>query len=85
MEPKKKIEFNRDVTQPIVIKKRDRLIISGPCEIDFYEVTSTSSLDFEIKATLSMPRENQVVKLKPTNLLSYQESGIVYQETKQRH
>jgi hypothetical protein len=70
----KKIEVNKEVTQPMNLKKRDRLIISGPCEIEIYDVTISPSLDYEIRAIMSMPRSNQFIKLKPIGLQSQQES-----------
>lgn len=85
METKKRIEFSKDVTQPISLKKKDRLIVSGPVELEIYEVTVAGSLDYEIKAVLSMPRTNEVVKIKPHHLQSNAEIPLVYKETNQRH
>lgn len=49
----------------VVVRKQDRIIISGPCEILFTDMQVGPSLDFEAKIVLSMPRSNKMVKIQP--------------------
>ena len=63
-----KIDVKKDSVSPIVVKKNDRLLISGPCELEFYEVKEGRGLDFEVHLVLSMARDQRFVKIKPSHL-----------------
>ncbi len=65
IKPEKLIEFKKENCQVVEIKKQDRLLISGPCEIIFSEFQVDPSLDYKVKIILSMPRDNKMVKIQP--------------------
>jgi hypothetical protein len=62
------IEFRKDTCQVVMVKKQDRLIISGPCEIIFTDMTVDASLDYETRIILSMPRSNKMIKIQPKGI-----------------
>jgi len=61
----KRIEFKRDSIQTINLKKGDRIIISGPMELELTDIRVSGSLDYEVKFLLSSPIETKSIKLGP--------------------
>lgn len=68
MKDKQRIEFKKESFASYNIKQMDRLIISGPCEIEFTTIRVANSLDYEVKIAFSMPSATQVVKIKPETM-----------------
>lgn len=61
----KYIEFKKDSVQPMHLKKSDRIIISGPCEILITDFKVSGSMDNIVEISISQPRENKVIKIQP--------------------
>ena len=61
----KKIEIKKDSIKPLNLKKGDRIIISGPVEIELTDVRISGSLDYEVKLLLSTALETKSIKLGP--------------------
>lgn len=62
------IDFKKDSVMPMHLKKSDRLLISGPCEILITDFKTSSSLDHVVEISISQPRENKVIKLQPKRI-----------------
>lgn len=58
-----KIEFKKDSVKPLILRKFDRLLVSGPCEISIDAIKTDVSLDYIIQVTLSMPNTTETIKL----------------------
>ena len=59
------IEFKKDSVLPMHLKKSDRIIISGPCEILITDFKTSGSFDNVVEISISQPKENKVIKIQP--------------------
>lgn len=60
-----RINIKKDSIQTFNMKKQDRLLIDGPCEIEITEISISGSLDYQIKTILSTPYGTKTIKLGP--------------------
>lgn len=58
-----KIEFKKDSVVTYQVKQMDRVIVSGPVEIEFSTIRVSGSLDYQLQVTLSMQSGTQVIKI----------------------
>ena len=68
-----RIDFVKETCQMVVVKKQDRLIISGPCEILFTDMQVGPSLDFEAKMFYQCHALNDDLFVSPSAFTAAQE------------
>lgn len=68
MKNNQRIEFPKDSIVTYQIKQMDRILVGGPCEIEFSTIRVSGSLDYQVQIVLSMPSGTQVVKINPQTM-----------------
>lgn len=63
-----KIHFNRDSFQTFQMKKGDKILVNGHCEIQFEDIQVSGSLDYQVKVLSCSPNTTKVVKIVPNHL-----------------
>lgn len=72
---RKRIEFKKDSCMTTRLRKQDRVLLSGPSEIEVTNITVSPGLDYEVTLIISTPLSTEMVKLGPGSKHSGGTSG----------